>query len=91
MPQMREDILLTRRVGVPALVVFLDKVALVDDGESLQVVEMEVRELLSMYDFPGGAIPITKGSTEVAPDDGVEEVAHDAAVALMRTVDDYIP
>ena len=91
MPQTREHILLARQVGVPALVVFLNKVDLVDDAELLELVEMEVRELLSKYDFPGDDIPITMGSAKVALDNGDKKVGHDAVVALMKTVDDYIP
>ena len=91
MPQTREHILLARQVGVPALVVFLNKVDLVDDAELLELVEMEVRELLSKYDFPGDDIPITKGSAKVALDNGDKAVGHDAVLALMKTVDDYIP
>ena len=70
MPQTREHILLARQVGVPALVVFMNKVDLVDDAELLELVEMEIRELLSKYDFPGDDIPITKGSAKVALDGG---------------------
>ena len=91
MPQTREHILLARQVGVPALVVFLNKVDLVDDPELLELVEMEVRELLSKYEFPGDDIPITKGSAKVALDNGDPELGHDAIMALMKTVDDYIP
>ena len=91
MPQTREHILLARQVGVPALVVFMNKVDLVDDAELLELVEMEIRELLSKYDFPGDDIPITKGSAKVALDNGDKAIGHDAIVALMKTVDDYIP
>ncbi|WP_311274615.1 GTP-binding protein, partial [Methylobacterium sp. WCS2018Hpa-22] len=91
MPQTREHILLARQVGVPALVVFLNKVDLVDDEELLELVEMEVRELLSKYDFPGDDIPITKGSAKVALDNGDKAVGHDAVLALMASVDAYIP
>jgi len=91
MPQTREHILLARQVGVPALVVFMNKVDLVDDAELLELVEMEIRELLSKYDFPGDDIPITKGSAKVALDNGDKAIGHDAVVALMQTVDDYIP
>ena len=90
-PQTREHILLARQVGVPALVVFLNKVDLVDDEELLELVEMEVRELLSKYDFPGDDIPITKGSAKVALDNGDKAVGHDAVLALMASVDAYIP
>ena len=76
---------------MPALVVFLNKVDLVDDAELLELVEMEVRELLSKYDFPGDDIPITKGSAKVALDNGDKAVGHDAVLALMASVDAYIP
>jgi elongation factor Tu len=91
MPQTREHILLARQVGVPALVVFMNKVDLVDDAELLELVEMEIRELLSKYDFPGDDIPITKGSAKAALDGVTPEIGHDAVIALMKTVDDYIP
>ena len=91
MPQTREHILLARQVGVPALVVFMNKVDLVDDAELIELVEMEVRELLSKYDFPGDDIPITKGSAKCALDNTNPEIGHDAVLALMKTVDDYIP
>jgi elongation factor Tu len=91
MPQTREHILLARQVGVPALVVFMNKVDLVDDPELIDLVEMEVRELLSKYDFPGDDIPITKGSAKCALDNTNPEIGHDAVLALMKTVDEYIP
>jgi elongation factor Tu len=91
MPQTREHILLARQVGVPALVVYMNKVDLVDDEELLELVEMEVRELLSSYDFPGDDIPITKGSAKVAIDGGNPKVGEESILALMQTVDDYIP
>ena len=91
MPQTREHILLARQVGVPALVVFMNKVDLVDDEELLELVELEVRELLSKYDFPGDDIPITKGSAVCALENKQPEIGHDAVIALMKTVDDYIP
>jgi len=91
MPQTREHILLARQVGVPALVVFMNKVDLVDDPELLELVEMEVRELLSKYEFPGDDIPITKGSAKAALDNVTPEIGRDAVLALMETVDDYIP
>ncbi|MDF2114947.1 elongation factor Tu [Roseiarcaceae bacterium H3SJ34-1] len=91
MPQTREHILLARQVGVPALVVFMNKVDLVDDPELIDLVEMEVRELLSKYDFPGDDIPITKGSAKCALDNTNPEIGHDAILALMKTVDEYIP
>ncbi len=91
MPQTREHILLARQVGVPALVVFLNKVDMVDDEELLELVEMEVRELLSSYDFPGDDIPITKGSALAAVEGKTPEIGENAVIALMQTVDDYIP
>jgi elongation factor Tu len=91
MPQTREHILLARQVGVPALVVFLNKVDQVDDEELLELVELEVRELLSSYEFPGDDIPITKGSALMALEDKRPEIGRDAVLALMETVDDYIP
>jgi len=91
MPQTREHILLARQVGVPALVVFLNKVDMVDDEELLELVEMEVRELLSSYDFPGDDIPITKGSALAAVEGRDPKIGEEAILALMATVDDYIP
>ena len=91
MPQTREHILLARQVGVPALVVFLNKVDMVDDAELLDLVEMEVRELLSSYQFPGDDIPITKGSALAAVEGRDPEIGEQAILALMQTVDDYIP
>ena len=91
MPQTREHILLARQVGVPALVVFLNKVDMVDDPELLELVEMEVRELLSSYQFPGDDIPITKGSALAAVEGTNPEIGEKAILALMQTVDDYIP
>src|ERR671927_1434532 len=91
MPQTREHILLARQVGGPALVVFLNKVDMVDDPELLELVELEVRELLSKYDFPGDDIPITKGSALCALENRNPEIGHDAILKLMATVDDYIP
>ena len=91
MPQTREHILLARQVGVPALVVFMNKVDLVDDAELIELVEMEVRELLSKYDFPGDDIPITKGSAKAALDDVTPAIGRDAILKLMETVDAYIP
>src|SRR5689334_15026507 len=91
MPQTREHILLARQVGVPALVVFLNKCDMVDDPELLELVELEVRELLSKYEFPGDKIPIIKGSALAALEDKSPEIGHDAILALMQTVDDYIP
>jgi elongation factor Tu len=91
MPQTREHILLARQVGVPALVVFMNKVDMVDDAELLDLVELEVRELLSKYDFPGDDIPITKGSALMALEDKSPEIGREAVLALMKTVDEYIP
>jgi len=91
MPQTREHILLARQVGVPALVVFMNKVDQVDDEELLELVEMEIRELLSSYDFPGDDIPIIKGSALAALEDSNRETGHDAILALMKAVDEYIP
>jgi len=91
MPQTREHILLARQVGVPALVVFLNKCDMVDDEELLELVELEVRELLSSYDFPGDDIPIVKGSALVALEDGDPKLGREAVLELMKAVDDYIP
>ena len=91
MPQTREHILLARQVGVPALVVFLNKVDMVDDPELLELVELEVRELLSKYEFPGDDIPITKGSALCALEDRSPEIGRDAVLKLMESVDAYIP
>lgn len=91
MPQTREHILLARQVGVPALVVFLNKVDQVDDPELLELVEMEVRELLSAYQFPGDDIPIIKGSALVTLEDGDPEVGENRVMDLMNAVDEYIP
>ena len=91
MPQTREHILLAKQVGVPAMVVFMNKVDLVDDAEILELVELEIRELLSKYDFPGDDIPITQGSAVCALDGKRNEIGHDAVIALMKTVDEYIP
>jgi elongation factor Tu len=91
MPQTREQILLARHVGVPALVVYLNKVDQVDDAELLDLVEMEVRELLSSYDFPGDDIPIIKGSALAAVEDRDEEIGKKSIIELMAKVDEYIP
>jgi elongation factor Tu len=91
MPQTREHILLARQVGVPALVVFLNKVDQVDDEELLELVEMEVRELLSSYDFPGDDVPVVKGSALAALNDSDKTIGEDAVRALMAAVDAYIP
>ena len=91
MPQTREHILLARQVGVPALVVFMNKVDMVDDPELLELVEMEVRELLSSYQFPGDEIPIIKGSALCALEDRNPEIGKQAILELMKAVDEYIP
>jgi elongation factor Tu len=91
MPQTREHILLARQVGVPSLVVFMNKVDMVDDPELLELVELEVRELLSSYDFPGDDIPIVKGSALMALEGKSPEIGHDAILELMKAVDAYIP
>ncbi|MBN8897435.1 MAG: elongation factor Tu [Rhodospirillales bacterium] len=91
MPQTREHILLARQVGVPALVVFMNKVDMVDDPELLDLVEMEVRELLSSYQFPGDDIPIIKGSALCALEDRDPEKGRNAILELMKAVDEYIP
>ena len=91
MPQTREHILLARQVGVPAIVVFLNKVDQVDDEELLELVEMEVRELLDSYEFPGDDIPIIKGSALAAMEGRDPEIGENAIKELMAAVDDYIP
>lgn len=91
MPQTREHILLARQVGVPALVVFLNKCDMVDDPELLELVELEVRELLSSYEFPGDDVPIIKGSALAALENSDQKLGHDAVLELMRAVDEYIP
>ena len=91
MPQTREHILLARQVGVPALVVFLNKVDMVDDPELLELVEMEVRELLSSYQFPGDDIPIVHGSALMALEDKNPTLGEEAILKLMAAVDEYIP
>ena len=91
MPQTREHILLARQVGVPALVVYMNKVDQVDDAELLDLVEMEIRELLSSYDFPGDDIPIVKGSALAAVEDRDEAIGKNSILELMDKVDEYIP
>src|SRR5215204_6481746 len=91
MPQTREHILLARQVGVPAIVVFLNKVDQVDDAELLELVELEVRELLSSYDFPGDDVPIVKGSALAALEDSDKKIGEDSIRELMAAVDAYIP
>ena len=91
MPQTREHILLARQVGVPALVVYLNKVDMVDDPELLELVVLEVRELLSSYEFPGDDIPIVKGSALAALEDKNDDIGKNSILELMKAVDDYIP
>jgi elongation factor Tu len=91
MPQTREHILLARQVGVPALVVFMNKVDMVDDPELLDLVELEVRELLSSYDFPGDKVPIVRGSALRALEGTNEELGRAKILELMKAVDEYIP
>ena len=91
MPQTREHILLARQVGVPALVVYMNKVDQVDDEELLELVEMEVRELLDSYDFPGDDIPVVKGSALCALEDREDEIGKQSVIKLMEEVDNYIP
>ena len=91
MPQTREHILLARQVGVPSLVVYMNKVDQVDDPELIELVEMEIRELLSSYDFPGDDIPIIPGTALGALEDGDEETGKNSIHALMKAVDEYIP
>jgi elongation factor Tu len=91
MPQTKEHVLLARQVGVPAIVVYLNKVDLVDDPELLELVEMEVRELLSKYEFPGDDIPIVKGSALKALEGDTSEIGIPAVEALVQSLDDYIP
>ncbi|MFC3230929.1 elongation factor Tu [Marinibaculum pumilum] len=91
MPQTREHILLARQVGVPAIVVYLNKCDQVDDEELLELVELEVRELLSSYEFPGDDIPVVKGSALAALEDSDAKLGHDSILELMAAVDEYIP
>jgi elongation factor Tu len=91
MAQTREHILLARQVNVPAIVVWLNKVDMVDDEELLDLVELELRELLSAYEFPGDDIPIVRGSALCAMEDREPEVGHERILELMRWVDEYIP
>src|SRR5216117_3261331 len=91
MPQTREHILLARQVEVPYVVVFLNKCDMVDDPELLELVELEVRELLSKYEFPGDTIPIVRGSALMALEDKSRELGHDAILKLMDAVDTAIP
>src|SRR5881296_2917905 len=91
MPQTREHILLARQVGVPSLVVFMNKVDMVDDPELLDLVELEVRELLSSYEYPGDDIPIVRGSALMALEGKSDETGKNAVLELMKAVDAYIP
>jgi elongation factor Tu len=91
MPQTREHILLARQVGVPALVVYMNKVDMVDDPELLDLVELEVRELLTSYNFPGDKIPIVRGSALCALEGREPALGHDSVLKLMEAVDSYIP
>ncbi|MEQ8503612.1 MAG: elongation factor Tu [Sneathiellaceae bacterium] len=91
MPQTREHILLARQVGVPAIVVYLNKCDQVDDEELLELVELEVRELLSSYEFPGDDIPVVKGSALAALEDSDAKLGRESVLELMKAVDDYIP
>ncbi|MAG97434.1 MAG: elongation factor Tu [Alphaproteobacteria bacterium] len=91
MPQTREHILLARQVGVPAIVVYMNKVDQVDDPEILELVELEVRELLSSYQFPGDDIPVIQGSALAALEDGDETTGKQSVLELMAAVDDYVP
>ncbi len=91
MPQTREHILLARQVGVPALVVYMNKVDQVDDEELIELVELELRELLSSYDFPGDDIPIVKGSALAALEGRDDEIGRNSVLELMQAVDDYVP
>jgi elongation factor Tu len=91
MPQTREHILLARQVGVPALVVYMNKVDMVDDPELLDLVELEVRELLTMYQFPGDKIPVIRGSALMALEDKQPELGKQSILALMAAVDESIP
>ncbi|WP_228138603.1 GTP-binding protein, partial [Acinetobacter bouvetii] len=91
MPQTREHILLSRQVGVPYIVVFLNKCDLVDDEELLELVEMEVRELLSTYDFPGDDTPVIRGSALLALNGDAGQYGEEAVVALVEALDTYIP
>jgi elongation factor Tu len=91
MPQTREHILLARQVGVPQLVVFMNKCDLVDDAEIIELVEMEIRELLSKYDFDGDNIPVIQGSATCALNDTNPELGRDAVLKLMAAVDSFIP
>ena len=91
MPQTREHILLARQVGVPALVVFLNKVDMVDDPEIIELVEMEIKELLNLYEYPGDTTPIIKGSALAAATGKDDAIGKDAILALMQAVEEHVP
>jgi len=91
MPQTREHILLARQVGVPSLVVFMNKVDMVDDKDLIELVEMEIRDLLNQYKFPGDTTPIIKGSALCALEGKQDEIGKNAVLELMKAVDDFIP
>jgi elongation factor Tu len=91
MPQTREHILLARQVGIPKMVVFMNKVDMVDDEELLELVEMEIRELLSFYEFAGDDVPIIKGSALAAVEQRDPHIGKEKVLELMQAVDDYIP
>jgi len=91
MAQTREHILLARQVNVPAMVVYLNKIDLVDDPELLDLIELEVRELLTKYEFPGDDIPVIRGCARAAMEQGDPKTGHDSVIELMKAVDDYIP
>ena len=91
MPQTREHILLARQVGVPYIIVFMNKADMVDDAELLELVEMEVRELLSKYEFPGDDLPIIKGSVLKALEGDTNKIGEPAIIALAETLNNYIP
>ncbi|ADM89825.1 translational elongation factor Tu [Candidatus Zinderia insecticola CARI] len=91
MPQTREHILLSRQVGVPYIVVYLNKTDLVDDNELIELVEMEIRELLTKYDFPGDKIPIIRGSAKLAVEGNKNELGEKSILKLAKAIDNYIP
>ncbi len=91
MPQTREHILLARQVNVPYIIVYLNKIDMVDDKELIDLVELEVRELLTSYQFPGDKIPVVRGSALCALEDKQPELGHEAILKLMQAVDEYIP
>jgi len=91
MPQTREHILLARQVGVPAIVVYLNKVDQVDDAELLELVEVEIRDILNEYEFPGDSIPIVKGSALAAVEDRDDEIGKNSIMELMKAIDEHIP